>query len=112
MKTLSRLLQIIVMALALVVAVPAQAATGGVNVDKGCSHQQGWFSYATVLDAHNVYSWRCVIPAAYSPTGISQLKNVDMNNACYWTYYSQTGGKAGWARFTDANNAYSWYCTY
>jgi len=81
---------------------PAEAATGGINVQQWCSRHYGG-STAAISAGWNAYGWRCV----YGFTRYSPAFSVNMNQACQeqrapWAY----------ARIGNFFDPYSWYCVW
>lgn len=96
-----------------ILAAPAAATTGGVNIGGWCSHQiqpykgsmRNWYydnTKAYPLSSTDAFSWRC-----FNFT-TQQMIGVDMNAACHYSYPWAPGN----AQLKDARNPYSWYCIY
>jgi len=83
-------------------AKPAQAATGGINIDAYCKASYMGTARA-ILVANNVYGWRC----QYTWYGL-KIYGIDLNAACRWQY----GRSWATSHFNNYSNPYSWYCSY
>ena len=77
------------------VALPSQAASSGININRACELQYGNI-YRAVLVANNVYGWRC--------SGGGNTYGVNLNLEC-----SRYNGNA-YAGYSNYNDPYSWRC--
>lgn len=84
------------------VAPPADATTGGIQIESYCDWRFGWQAFAAFTNRYNAYSWYC------SDGKGNEVSGVDMNKACALTYPWAPGN----AKVGNVRDVYSWYCVY
>ena len=88
---------------AIAAAVPASAATSGVDMQAACTNQYPGQGRIAKVRTSNVYGWKCV-------TGVVPVADgsIDVWRQCR----TQNKNPNASADYRNYNDPYSWYCIY